>query len=72
VLKRSLNETVEASDCLVILTGQEQFKRLNLKKLHAVMKSPAVLVDLIGVADPRKIEAEGFIYRGLGRGVDKT
>lgn len=72
VLKRSLSETVEASDCLVILTGQEQFKRLNLKKLHAVMKSPAVFVDLVGVADPQKIEAEGFIYRGLGRGVDKT
>ena len=72
VLKRSLNETVEASDCLVVLTGHESFKRLNLKRLRAVMKSPAVLVDLIGVADPQKIEAEGFIYRGLGRGIDKT
>jgi UDP-N-acetyl-D-mannosaminuronic acid dehydrogenase len=72
VLKRSLNETVEASDCLVVLTGHESFKRLNLKRLHAVMKSPAVLVDLIGIADPQKIEAEGFIYRGLGRGIDKT
>jgi UDP-N-acetyl-D-mannosaminuronic acid dehydrogenase len=73
VLKRSLNETVEGADCLVVLTGQEQFKRLNLKKLRAVMKTPAVLVDLIGVAEPEKIEAEGFIYRGLGRGViDKT
>jgi UDP-N-acetyl-D-mannosaminuronic acid dehydrogenase len=72
VLKRSLNETVEGTDCLVILTGQEQFKRLNLKKLRAVMKNPAVLVDLIGLIEPQKVEAEGFIYRGLGRGIDKN
>jgi UDP-N-acetyl-D-mannosaminuronic acid dehydrogenase len=72
VLKRSLNETVEGTDCLVILTGQEQFKRLNLKKLRAVMKNPAVLVDLIGLIEPQRVEAEGFIYRGLGRGIDKN
>jgi hypothetical protein len=55
----------------VILTGQEQFSRLNLKKLRTVMKTPAVLVDLIGVAEPEKVQAEGFIYRGIGRGCDK-
>ncbi len=71
VLKKSLSETVEGADCLVILTGREQFARLNLKKLRTVMKSPAVLVDLVGVAEPKKVEAEGFIYRGIGRGIDK-
>ncbi|MDR2720002.1 MAG: hypothetical protein LBC03_04270 [Nitrososphaerota archaeon] len=71
VLKRSLSETVEGADCFVILAGQEQFKRLNIKKLKTVMKSPAMLVDLIGITDPEKVQAEGFIYRGIGRGVDK-
>ncbi|MCL2690706.1 MAG: hypothetical protein FWE56_00405 [Candidatus Bathyarchaeota archaeon] len=71
VLKKSLSETVENADCLVILTGQEHFKRLNLKRLKAVMKKPAVLVDLIGIVEPEKIQAEGFIYHGIGRGVDK-
>ncbi len=71
ILKRSLSETVEGADCLVILTGQEQFKRLNLKKLRTVMKSPAVLVDLIGITNPKKVQAEGFIYCGIGRGMDK-
>jgi nucleotide sugar dehydrogenase len=71
VLKRSLNETVEGADCLVILTGQEQIKKLNLKKLKTVMKSPAILVDLIGITEPEKVQAEGFIYRGIGRGVNK-
>ncbi|MBE3116724.1 hypothetical protein IMZ68_05910, partial [Candidatus Bathyarchaeota archaeon] len=71
VLKKSLNETVEGTDCIVILTGQDQFKRLNIKKLRSLMKSPAVLVDLVGLIEPEKIEKEGFIYCGLGRGIDK-
>ena len=72
VVKTSLNEAVEGTDCIVILTGQEQFKNLNLKKLKALMKTPAVIVDLIGIFEPAKVEAEGFIYCGLGRGTDKN
>jgi UDP-N-acetyl-D-mannosaminuronic acid dehydrogenase len=71
VVKTSLNEAVEGTDCIVILTGQEQFKNLNLKKLKALMKSPSVIVDLIGIFEPERVEAEGFIYCGLGRGTDK-
>jgi UDP-N-acetyl-D-mannosaminuronic acid dehydrogenase len=71
VLKKSLNETVENADCLVILTEQEQFNRVNLKRFKTVMKKPAILIDLIGIIEPEKIQAEGFIYQGIGRGVDK-
>jgi dTDP-alpha-D-glucose dehydrogenase len=70
-LKKTLNETVEGADCVVVLSGQEQLKRLNLKKLHALMKLPAALVDLAGTVEPAKAEKEGFIYRGLGRGIRK-
>jgi UDP-N-acetyl-D-mannosaminuronic acid dehydrogenase len=70
-LKRSLNEAVEGTDCMVILTGQDQFKRLNLKKLQAIMKMPAAIVDLAGIIEPQKVEKEGFIYSGLGRGTGK-
>ena len=70
-IKRSLNEAVEGTDCMVILTGQDQFKRLNLKKLQAIMKMPAAIVDLTGIVEPQKVEKEGFIYRGLGRGTGK-
>ncbi len=71
LLKRSLNEATEGTDCVVIMSEQEQFKRLNLKKLRAVMKTPAVIVDLTGLLEPLKVEKEGFIYRGLGRGAGK-
>lgn len=69
-IKRTLNETVEGTDCVVILNGQE-LKRLNLKKLRALMKSPAALIDLAGIVEPNKVEDAGFTYRGLGRGVGK-
>lgn len=67
--KKSLTEAVEGADCIIIFTGHDQFKRLNLKKLKLLAKMPAAIVDFEGVIDPRKAEAEGFIYRGLGRGV---
>jgi UDP-N-acetyl-D-mannosaminuronic acid dehydrogenase len=70
-LKATLNEAVEGADCIIILTGQDQFNRLNLKKLRAIMKTPAAIVDLIGITEPQKVEKEGFTYRGLGRGAGK-
>jgi UDP-N-acetyl-D-mannosaminuronic acid dehydrogenase len=71
VLKRSMKEAVEGADCIVVLTEQEQFKRLNLKRLQAVMKMPAAIVDLTGMYEPKKVERKGFTYCGLGRGVEK-
>lgn len=70
VKSSSLNETVEGTDCVVVLTGEDQFKNLNLKKLKALTKTPAVIVDLAGVFEPQEVETEGFIYRGLGRGTE--
>jgi len=71
VLKRNMKEAVEGADCIVMLTEQDQFKRLNFKKLLAVMKMPAAIVDLTGMVEPKKVERKGFTYRGLGRGVEK-
>jgi nucleotide sugar dehydrogenase len=68
-LKKNLSEALEGADCIVILTAHDQFKRLNINKLKALMKMPAAIVDLEGIVEPNKVEKEGFIYRGLGRGV---
>lgn len=69
MLKKSLTEAAEGADCIMIISPLDVFKRLNLKKLYAVMKAPPALVDLAGVIETQKVEKEGFIYRGLGRGV---
>ena len=66
--KTNLNEAAEGADCIVVLTGEEQFKNLNLRKIKPLTKTPSVIVDLAGAFEPQKVEREGFIYRGLGRG----
>ncbi len=71
VVKRSLNEAVEGTDCLVLLSELETLGRFNLKKIKVLMKSPSVIVDLMGKFEPAKVETEGFIYAGLGRGIEK-
>jgi UDP-N-acetyl-D-mannosaminuronic acid dehydrogenase len=67
--RKTLTEAAEGADCIIILTGHDQFRRLSLQKLKVVMKTPAAIVDLEGIVEPDKVEKEGFIYRGLGRGV---
>jgi UDP-N-acetyl-D-mannosaminuronate dehydrogenase len=67
--KKSLAEAVEGADCTIILTEHEQFRKLNLKRLKIMMKKSSSIIDLQGVIEPDKAEKEGFIYRGLGRGV---
>jgi UDPglucose 6-dehydrogenase len=68
-LKRNLTDALEGADCALILTEHEQFTRLNLKKLKVIMRMPAAIVDFVGAIEPAKVEQEGFIFRGLGRGV---
>lgn len=68
-LKKNLAEALEGADCVVILTGHDQFRRLNPKKLKVMMKMPAAIVDFEGIVEIDKVEKEGFTFRGLGRGV---
>lgn len=68
-LKKNLVDALEGADCAVILTGHDAFRHLNLKELKVIMKMPAAIVDLEGIVEPLAVEKEGFIYRGLGRGV---
>jgi nucleotide sugar dehydrogenase len=67
--KRNISESAQGADCVIILTAHEQFKRLNLRRMKLIMKMPAAIIDLQGIVEPGKIEKEGFVYRGLGRGV---
>ena len=68
IVKSNLNESVEGADCIVILTREQPFSSLNLKKIKPLAKAPSILVDLAGAYEPEKVKAEGFIYRGIGRG----
>jgi len=70
-LKKNLTEALEGANCIVLITPHDLFKRLSLNRLKVMMKMPAAIVDLTGVFEPTKVEKEGLVYRGLGRGVWK-
>jgi nucleotide sugar dehydrogenase len=67
--KTTLTKTVEGMDCLIITVGHDRFRGLNLGRIKIFVKKPAAIVDMGHVIDPDKAEKEGFIYRGVGRGV---
>ncbi len=69
--KRNVIDAAEGSDCLVFMQEREFAKNLNLRNLWNVMRSPAAIIDLGKNLEPEKVEREGFIYRGLGRGTGK-
>jgi len=67
--EETLTKTVEGTDCLIIAVGHEKFKKLNLEKIKFLVKKPAATVDMSHVINPAKAEKEGFVYRGVGRGL---
>jgi len=61
-----LIESVEKSDCLVIVTEWPEFKTVDLKKIKSAMKGKNV-VDGRNIFDPKEMEKEGFNYISVGR-----
>lgn len=60
-------QAAEGADVLLILTEWEEFRRLHLPKLKALMRQPAI-VDGRNIFEPAKMRNLGFTYRGIGRG----
>jgi len=54
------------ADALVLCTEWDEFRQLDLEKLHSVMGHPIVL-DGRNVFDPTRMEQLGFVYKSIGR-----
>ena len=59
-------ECATGADALVIVTEWNQFRALDLRRLHGVLRQP-VIVDLRNIYEPARIAAAGFRYTSLGR-----
>jgi len=67
--ERTLRKSIEGADCLLVVVGHDQFKRLELRKIRFLAKKSVAIVDMGHVVNPVEAEGEGFVYRGVGRGV---
>ena len=54
------------SDCLIIATGWEEFKKLNLVKIKKLLKRP-LIIDGRNIYDPLKMVKLGLSYISIGR-----
>jgi UDPglucose 6-dehydrogenase len=59
-------EAAEGADALVIATEWNQFRKLELDRLHQLLRQPLV-IDLRNLYEPEKMAAAGFRYISIGR-----
>ncbi len=60
-------EVAQEADALVIATEWNEFKHLDLQRIRQGLRRP-ILIDGRNIYEPEKMDALGFIYRGVGRG----
>ncbi|MEO8970192.1 MAG: UDP-glucose/GDP-mannose dehydrogenase family protein [Ktedonobacteraceae bacterium] len=60
-------KVAEETDALVIATDWNEFKALDMLRIHNSMRRP-ILIDGRNVYEPTDMNRLGFIYRGMGRG----
>ncbi len=59
-------EAAKDADILVLITEWNEFRALDLERLHAVMKGD-LMVDLRNIYLPAEARAAGFVYVSIGR-----
>ena len=62
----SAYDCADGADALVIATEWEQFRALDLERLHDLMACP-VIVDLRNIYRPEEMSRYGFAYTCVGR-----
>ncbi len=59
-------DAVGDADAAVLVTEWNEFRRLDLRKMHSLMKKP-VLIDCRNIYEPADMARLGFTYSGIGR-----
>ncbi len=57
---------VDGADCLVLMTDWDEFAHADLGMLRSRLRQPLV-VDCVGVLEPRRDEMDGLTYVSMGR-----
>ncbi|MFW9767173.1 MAG: nucleotide sugar dehydrogenase [Candidatus Thorarchaeota archaeon] len=65
-LSSDIDEVLKDSDCVIVMTGHDEYKSLDLDKMTQLMKTH-IIVDGRNIFDKQLCIEKGFIYRGVGR-----
>jgi len=59
-------KAAEGADALLILTGWDEFKALDMRRLKGLLRNP-IVVDGVNLLMPETMRGLGFLYFGVGR-----
>ena len=57
----------ENADAVVLMTEWNEFRNIDLPRIHAAMAAPARFLDCRNIYDPREMRELGFEYVSVGR-----
>jgi UDPglucose 6-dehydrogenase len=60
-------DLAKGCDAVIVCTEWNEFKNLDLRRLHDAMRQP-IVIDGRNIYDPAEMSSYGFQYRGVGRG----
>ncbi|MAR69790.1 MAG: GDP-mannose dehydrogenase [Nitrospina sp.] len=64
--EKNLDDIIPNVDAAIIVTGHDEFKKLELSKFSQMKNR--ILIDTRGIIEPNSAKNENLIFRGLGRG----
>jgi UDP-N-acetyl-D-mannosaminuronate dehydrogenase len=59
---------VKNTDCIVISTAHQEFKKVDLMKIANLMNSSPIIVDGRRIIKPEQAKRAGIVYYGIGFG----
>jgi UDP-N-acetyl-D-mannosaminuronic acid dehydrogenase len=64
----SVRTAVKNTDCIVISTAHQEFKKVDLMKIANLMNSSPIIVDGRRIIKPEQAKRAGIVYYGIGFG----
>jgi UDP-N-acetyl-D-mannosaminuronic acid dehydrogenase len=65
-LSQDLDDVLEGSDCIVLVTAHTAYKNLDLERIKGLMRTP-IIIDGRNVFNKEDCIKHGFIYDGVGK-----
>jgi UDP-N-acetyl-D-mannosaminuronic acid dehydrogenase len=65
-IHKNIDAALSGSDCIVVVTEHSAYKDLKLKEIKGMVRTP-IIVDGRNLFEKVECEAEGFIYKGVGK-----
>ena len=65
--EKNFEDSLSSVDALILVTGHNEFKKIDLNLLSSKMKNP-IVIDTRGILNLDDVKKSNLVFRGLGRG----